>query len=788
MRGVCVLLLVGAHVTALAAVPDAEIESRLARMEPTPREIRTMASGVWTKLGREAPKVQVLAARGKRHGLAVVVPSVARLWGMSPQAAGHVVRAVVLIDTGDDAHAYDELGLAADNAPGDITVLASFLQLDMGRQLSRRPEVFIHALERAAHPADAALQLLHIGRELYSWQGWLAAYVVGYKPHALTTVLDLVGVDRAEGPTAFYLAALHTPPGSMDTPHRHALAERTLRRLVAEGLPSLAVTEYLALPRASRERILREQWAVSTVQTHHTANGVVERAVPVKDLRPSLAAACLWTGHEAEAKEILAHIPVQQEKPADDGAEDLEDVGFGGIACEDLGRAVLAARLGGKAAAFDLEVGLRRCSQGDIIQSALAAPLLSAAFQAPTRAWAARAAEVEKAPGPPMPEKVPFLKDALARMKGAQAEQRKALAAFASSAPPALAAEGGTDATGKRIMAQLNRQMPPLFEEHGLTSAPQHLPRVQPRKAKAFSLPGGLYGLRAESRGKAVTVLALSHRLDPTGEVSGDGYWLVQSRDNGETWHSTYLGLRQYRPYDLARTSQLSMVDGDTLRLEGSVRELDEGSITFPPVGLRSKREKDGVFLQASLRALQKDTDGDGLTDLVEERLMLDPANADSDGDGLRDAVDMLPNVPYMAKGCQDDGGLMAALLERLFPGRGPTALVVGMAHDAGQDTLVHAMGKPTRDAPADVTFIAGRREDCCAVKPGARFVVLARDEEKAAMKRYGAFYPLRVGVLRSEGGERVYVEWDEGWRGGAYEAVKKDGRWELKRVRSWIT
>src|SRR4030095_8395640 len=42
---------------------------------------------------------------------------------------------------------------------------------------------------------------------------------------------------------------------------------------------------------------------------------------------------------------------------------------------------------------------------------------------------------------------------------------------------------------------------------------------------------------------------------------------------------------------------------------------------------------------------LARDTDGDGLTDLLEERIVTDPNAADTDGDGILDGRDPLPQV-----------------------------------------------------------------------------------------------------------------------------------------------
>lgn len=62
---------------------------------------------------------------------------------------------------------------------------------------------------------------------------------------------------------------------------------------------------------------------------------------------------------------------------------------------------------------------------------------------------------------------------------------------------------------------------------------------------------------------------------------------------------------------------------------------------------------------------LRKDTDGDGLTDLVEARLGTDPARADTDGDGLSDLVDPCPTAAPRPLG--DTEQIVAACLEARF-------------------------------------------------------------------------------------------------------------------------
>jgi len=62
---------------------------------------------------------------------------------------------------------------------------------------------------------------------------------------------------------------------------------------------------------------------------------------------------------------------------------------------------------------------------------------------------------------------------------------------------------------------------------------------------------------------------------------------------------------------------------------------------------------------------VRKDTDADGLTDLVEERLGTDPQAADSDKDGLRDDVDPCPNAAPRALG--DREKIVAAAVAAQF-------------------------------------------------------------------------------------------------------------------------
>ena len=62
------------------------------------------------------------------------------------------------------------------------------------------------------------------------------------------------------------------------------------------------------------------------------------------------------------------------------------------------------------------------------------------------------------------------------------------------------------------------------------------------------------------------------------------------------------------------------------------------------------------------LTSIRLDRDGDGLTDLVEERIHTDPARADTDGDGLADPLDPAPNARTQRPTSEDDAVALALL------------------------------------------------------------------------------------------------------------------------------
>lgn len=122
--------------------------------------------------------------------------------------------------------------------------------------------------------------------------------------------------------------------------------------------------------------------------------------------------------------------------------------------------------------------------------------------------------------------------------------------------------------------------------------------------------------------------------------------WIAVSNDSGENWEYYFTGLTEQQPVYPKWYSKLPLiVDENTLRIEAALMQ-QTGTFMHPmPMGKMFEMIKDGVVITFDLQRLKKDSDGDGLTDLVEYRLRTNPFNSDTNGNGIPDNID--PNPRY---------------------------------------------------------------------------------------------------------------------------------------------
>lgn len=304
------------------------------------------------------------------------------------------------------------------------------------------------------------------------------------------------------------------------------------------------------------------------------------------------------------------------------------------------------------------------------------------------------------------------------------------------------------------------------------------------RVASTMHLPSGCYPIRLERNGEEVAGIAISAALDPVGELGRGAYWVLHSTDGGRTWDAPlYTGLRESAPYLVPPASKLPLIHGDHLEVEVEVHELDPSSITFPPVALRTLREEKGLFLEMSWQALRHDSDGDGLTDLMEERLGTDPNAADSDGDGMSDARDGLPLVPLGA-GRTPEAEVLAHVLKGFYAGGG--AIVVGLP---GNEEERNACVVRASNVGDGALFIVGDPALMTPIDINRRVIVFTPEELEAYEAKFGMTFAADVSlmIVRHDG-RKALVVMNQRWAEDVLELTKTKDGWSVQKVGGYIT
>ncbi len=283
------------------------------------------------------------------------------------------------------------------------------------------------------------------------------------------------------------------------------------------------------------------------------------------------------------------------------------------------------------------------------------------------------------------------------------------------------------------------------------------------------------------------TMVYRSAMYDLPGETGAYGLWFDRTT-NGVWGSPIYLGLQENFPYVVAPQSELPLLNGDLLQIEVQVREIDPASITFPPVGLRLLREEDGLVLSANLSDLTHDRDGDGIPDLVEDRLGLDAGNPDMDGDGSLDGSDPVPQVAWDPAAHAGRNALARAILHQMT-GFDEGALVVGVASE-DNDPLSTALGSAPVSELRNTIIIGGDPTLFAGMNPPFRLLAYTPEALEALGGRGAPFYPPTVEVHSSLDGKRHYVIWSASWVGGSFVATCEDGATtcEIDERSSWIT
>jgi len=147
--------------------------------------------------------------------------------------------------------------------------------------------------------------------------------------------------------------------------------------------------------------------------------------------------------------------------------------------------------------------------------------------------------------------------------------------------------------------------------------------------------------MRYEKRGSVEAIVYKSYEYFMALEPS---IYVAYSDDQGQSWTFYYTGITHCQPLCFKPQSKMPLFNnkGD-LQMEACLLR----QISSFWLGHVSDYElvKDGLLLTIDMETLRKDSDGEGLTDIVESRFMTDPFNSDTDGDGIADGLDLNPRM-----------------------------------------------------------------------------------------------------------------------------------------------
>lgn len=325
-----------------------------------------------------------------------------------------------------------------------------------------------------------------------------------------------------------------------------------------------------------------------------------------------------------------------------------------------------------------------------------------------------------------------------------------------------------------------------LRSKHAAADAPV-IPAYARRALEAFKV------VRYSASGDLTAAISLSQLVDPTGEVSGGGYWLHLSSDHGHTWRPPlYLGFEQYVPYVVLARSKLPLIRGRMLQVEVEVREIDLSRIMFPPIAVPTRRYARDLYIELSLDDVERDSDGDGLTDLLEEKLGTNPFDPDTDHDGLRDDIDPLPQASRTGPPVADSD-VVRMTLEAVFGydkaaihTGGPIAPTDSLPSLLGSLTMSTA-GHKAHSAPS-VLFIEGDPAFFQGLTLPGRVIVMTPEQVRVIRAKYGLFYPIQLYIMFNHARTKAVVIWSASWTGGTLRFEKSDGRWLPPAQDGWIT
>jgi len=148
--------------------------------------------------------------------------------------------------------------------------------------------------------------------------------------------------------------------------------------------------------------------------------------------------------------------------------------------------------------------------------------------------------------------------------------------------------------------------------------------------------------LKYDKKGQTEAFVYVSSKFE-NRYFGESGIWIAFSINNGKSWDYLYSGIVQRQPLYLKWYSKVPLIKSESeLQIETCLlRQLSP--FTHPGPGPTYEVVKDGLRLTLDLETLRKDSDNDGLTDIIETKFHTNLNRKDTDNDGIPDNLDLNP-------------------------------------------------------------------------------------------------------------------------------------------------
>ncbi len=320
----------------------------------------------------------------------------------------------------------------------------------------------------------------------------------------------------------------------------------------------------------------------------------------------------------------------------------------------------------------------------------------------------------------------------------------------------------------------------------------EHIPSASPlseeeRDAIEKRYPHSMVVYSARANGKTLVVLE-SWVLDPSGEVPNWGLWVLFSH-RGRNFEGPYhTGLRLNYPFSLARDRVVLPYKDGYWYIPVRYNLLREESICFPPVCVSFVKIGKYEVLAFSERLLTMDSDEDGLTDLIEDRLVTDPHHPDTDRDGIIDSIDTNPLVPFSMNPTQEARAYSAALAYR-WEVRKLKMYVTLRRQNA---SLYDELKRNTSEKGfkwGKVSFIVAYPGALEGIEQKNHVVVLYPFEKRLYEQKFGvSFFMTLSPVIWHPSQKKAIIQVDERWKEYTVEVEDRGNVWFLRILSAWIT